>query len=367
MASDIGRKSFSLERLMAALPNCGDRREHGRAAERLKVLPVFVEAIADKYVQDPQVSFTDEELKGFGWFDFQFKLYARRTGRGRESRILNIMRETVELFHDIKTQGLKAPLDMWREGKRYVLARGWRRLLILDVLHRRGLKVCPAIPARIFKSRDSFHRHMPSTICTTDDSSINSLAIKQFAELGVRDTDKYWTHGYTHLYDTHFNQFRDQRIKMLELGVSRGASLILWEKVFRKGRFYGVDTRARRWRRMLKNHKRVKVFVGSQSDPEFLQKEVIPAGPFDIIIDDASHVPEDQLVSFKSLWPHVARNGFYVIEDLHGNYWKHKAKHGPLMMNVIKGHLDDLVAADNTTNISAIHAYYNIVFIRKRK
>jgi RimJ/RimL family protein N-acetyltransferase len=40
-------------------------------------------------------------------------------------------------------------------------------------------------------------------------------------------------------------------------------------------------------------------------------------GPFDIVIDDASHVSTHQQIALASLFPHVTPGGFYIIEDLH--------------------------------------------------
>ena len=40
----------------------------------------------------------------------------------------------------------------------------------------------------------------------------------------------------------------------------------------------------------------------------------------DIIIDDGSHVDDDQAISFKALWPHLEPGGVYLIEDCHDHY-----------------------------------------------
>ena len=37
-------------------------------------------------------------------------------------------------------------------------------------------------------------------------------------------------------------------------------------------------------------------------------------------IDDGSHEPAHQQISFKKLWPEVAPGGLYVIEDFHPYY-----------------------------------------------
>jgi hypothetical protein len=37
---------------------------------------------------------------------------------------------------------------------------------------------------------------------------------------------------------------------------------------------------------------------------------------FDIIIDDGSHNPADIITSLENLWPNLAPDGYYCIEDL---------------------------------------------------
>jgi hypothetical protein len=43
-------------------------------------------------------------------------------------------------------------------------------------------------------------------------------------------------------------------------------------------------------------------------------------GPFDVIIDDASHLSSKTIESFELLWPHLKSGGWYVVEDTHSSY-----------------------------------------------
>lgn len=44
--------------------------------------------------------------------------------------------------------------------------------------------------------------------------------------------------------------------------------------------------------------------------------------PYDIIIDDGSHMVRHVIASFEALFPYLRRGGLYIIEDLHTSYWK---------------------------------------------
>jgi hypothetical protein len=44
-------------------------------------------------------------------------------------------------------------------------------------------------------------------------------------------------------------------------------------------------------------------------------------GGWDIVIDDGSHLPRHQLVSFCALFPFVRPGGLYIIEDIESSYY----------------------------------------------
>ena len=69
------------------------------------------------------------------------------------------------------------------------------------------------------------------------------------------------------------------------------------------------------------------MFKGDQSDVEFLEHfKKRTGGNYDIIIDDGSHVPSHQKITFEALWSSVVPGGYYVIEDLETSYWKETAE-----------------------------------------
>lgn len=63
------------------------------------------------------------------------------------------------------------------------------------------------------------------------------------------------------------------------------------------------------------------IHIGSQADSAlvaFLAKEV---GPFDVVLDDGSHIQADMLATFLDLFPAVKQGGIYIIEDTHTNHY----------------------------------------------
>jgi len=142
---------------------------------------------------------------------------------------------------------------------------------------------------------------------------------KQLA-LDRYDTDKIRNH-YLERYDPIVQPWVDKQIKLLEIGVQRGGSLLLWRDYFPLGTIVGIDINLPQG---FSPGERIEVFEGSQADPLFLSEvanKVAPEG-FDIIIDDASHIGELTKIAFWHLFDHHLKpGGLYVIEDWGTGYW----------------------------------------------
>ena len=267
------------------------------------------------------------------------------------------VRDAVSLFYDIKEFGLKVPLEMYYSDDNLYLARGGRRLAILDVLRHEN------VLARTYRNREAFLKYGFNTAWSNGFSgnTIFDVAGKQFAILKERATDKYYSHNYIPLYDRHIGQFRKEKnFKILELGVHEGASLLLWKDAFPHAEIFGLDKDASKWKELLSGQDRIKVFVGNQGDDSFMQT-VIDNGPYDVIIDDASHTPQMQRRMFDMLWPVVSR--VYVVEDLRsGSYLRKRPKGVARMTDVLKKLVDNV---HRQAEIRSMTHYYNICFLEK--
>lgn len=117
-------------------------------------------------------------------------------------------------------------------------------------------------------------------------------------------TDKYpW---YTPFYGSLLH--RKEIFKVLEIGVHEGASLRMWQEYFPWAKVYGMDILA-------KTHG-LNVFIGDQGSRHELERVAGEVGPFDLIIDDGSHTPHDQVLGALTLRPHLKPGGLYIIEDV---------------------------------------------------
>jgi cephalosporin hydroxylase len=126
-----------------------------------------------------------------------------------------------------------------------------------------------------------------------------------------------WTH-YLPVYDEHLARYRGTGARLLEIGVSRGGSLEVWRRYLGPAAtVFGIDVNPACAERVDPPNQ---VRIGSQADPEFLRSVVREMGGLDVVIDDGSHVASHQLATFRTLFPLLAEDGVFVVEDLHTAY-----------------------------------------------
>ena len=131
--------------------------------------------------------------------------------------------------------------------------------------------------------------------------------------------DKYF-HKYDLVYDNYFSRLKNKNLKILEIGISDGASLKAWSEYFKNSKIIGFDIKKIDLKKKGLLKKNIKVYTGSQSDKKFINFLINKYKKFDIIIDDGSHKPSDVITSFEMFFNSLSRNGLYFIEDTQTSY-----------------------------------------------
>lgn len=147
-------------------------------------------------------------------------------------------------------------------------------------------------------------------------------------EIGNKyQTDKSWYHLYTVLYDTFFSSIRYKHIRMLEIGILVGSSMMMWDEYFEHLEYYGVDLcDASRF-----DSSRIKTIIANQENEQDLKS--LPKD-LDIIIDDGGHTMLQQQMTLKTLFvDHLKPDGTYILEDLHTSEPEYYNTHGSNDMN----------------------------------
>lgn len=216
--------------------------------------------------------------------------------------------------------------------------------------------------------------------CSGVRPDLGELALSQ-------DSDKWGgLHWFTQHYDRHFRSLRNDAVRVLEIGVGGygyeemggGGSLRMWKRYFHRGLIYGMDI----YDKSRFDQSRITTVIGDQSDPELLRELSAEHGPFDIIIDDGSHVNEHIITSFNTLFPLLRPGGFYVIEDLWTTYQpvfggQDTAVAGPeTSLGLLKSLADALHYQERSDSrhekpgpiegrLTGLHLYHNIAFLEK--
>ncbi len=125
------------------------------------------------------------------------------------------------------------------------------------------------------------------------------------------------------VYESALSGRRAEPIRMLEIGVARGGSLSMWRRYLHpESTIVGIDIDPTT-EKFDNPSASVHVRIGSQTDTAFLQGVVDEFGPFDVVLDDGSHMNSHIVTTFRYLFPHgLASGGVYLVEDLCANYWR---------------------------------------------
>lgn len=133
-------------------------------------------------------------------------------------------------------------------------------------------------------------------------------------------TDK-WS-SYLRVYEELFRPYRDDPVRLLEIGIQNGGSLEIWARYFRAGtRIVGCDVNPD-CGRLTYADPRISVIVGDANDAATRQRILAQSACYDIVLDDGSHRSGDIVKAFLNYFPKTAYGGIFVAEDLHCSYWQ---------------------------------------------
>jgi hypothetical protein len=199
-----------------------------------------------------------------------------------------------------------------------------------------------------------------------------SEELLDFARRAPRPFAK-WS-NYFEVYERHLARYRGTASRVLEIGVLRGGSLLMWADYFGpEARIVGIDINEECRQYATAG---ICVEIGSQADEAFLRGVNDRHGPFDVIIDDGGHRMGQQLTTFATLFPLMPVGGTFLCEDTHTSYWLRFGggyRRRGTFIEFVKGLIDDLHVDHSTQRshrpgpfarqIGGIHCYDSVVVI----
>ena len=125
---------------------------------------------------------------------------------------------------------------------------------------------------------------------------------------------KHMGHGYDIYYEKYFKENRNKILNILEFGIHNGDSLAALSSYFPHANVFGVDRNPFSTNYKSKKIRLLHCDVSSEKNLENLSNYLNKN--YDYIIDDASHNPIHQKITFFSMFKNLKSGGFFIIEEL---------------------------------------------------
>lgn len=206
-------------------------------------------------------------------------------------------------------------------------------------------RVSPEYMIKIFNQRNNKIKNSFKPI-QFQTGQIETQKEKSIAEIfDFYKTDKNTVHSYGLIYESILSPFRHSSKYVLELGIKEGASLRSWKEYFSKATIVGVDINKKS---MINEEGRITTLCLDRKNKKELCEHAQDNNiKYDIIIDDADHNIEPQLLSLVYLWPYLKEGGLYIIEDVqsedHFKYFDIIPNVTSINLKSVKGRGDDLM------------------------
>ena len=84
----------------------------------------------------------------------------------------------------------------------------------------------------------------------------------------IYNSDKI-KHGYIDIYYSYFEKIKDKKLKILEIGIADGKSLLTWSDYFKSSIIIGIDVHKINITEKKLDRKNIEIYQGSQSDKDF--------------------------------------------------------------------------------------------------
>lgn len=129
-------------------------------------------------------------------------------------------------------------------------------------------------------------------------------------------------HSYCQYYSIFLDPVRNESIKLLEIGIDSGNSIKMWQEYLPNAEIHGIDIRegyeylhdGRTFTHVVDQSKKGELIVFAEQYSDY----------FNVIVCDGSHVAEDDILTFETLFPYLKSGGIYILEDTECSYDKNR-------------------------------------------
>lgn len=213
---------------------------------------------------------------------------------------------------------------------------------------------------------------------STGEVDLSELSLTGLADLYGSDKGKL-KHNYTVVYEKIISDLlgstsrKNACLNIVEYGIACGASLRMWANYLPNSSVCGIDVREE-CNLLCADLENVYISICDITNKNSVDKLKLFQEPFDIIVDDASHISEDIAAAFNNTWKYLKSGGYYIVEDLKCTYSpsyleNFRKNFNPKAINdrnVILSLMDSLMKnVDLRKNISEFHYYHELLVVKK--
>lgn len=132
-------------------------------------------------------------------------------------------------------------------------------------------------------------------------------------------TDNRHCHPYTLFYDELFKNTKHEKLKIAEIGILDGASLLMWKDYFPNSEIYGLEYNTNYINNFKQNfdNDRIKLSNIDVTNKDSIKNAFGQLNTlYDIIIEDTTHQFEDQIRVIENTYQYLKPGGILIIEDI---------------------------------------------------
>lgn len=167
-----------------------------------------------------------------------------------------------------------------------------------------------------FKKKNYFNKLLVDS--TLSETTLCKLGKKYQTNKSSINIDGHRS-GYTSFFTILFSSLRDKKINIAEIGIEKNASIKLWREYFKNASIYGFEYDHDKIK-IAKNHKLKNVYfyqIDVRDENSINRSFSKTRIKYDIIIDDSTHIFDDQIKVIKNSYQFLKTNGIMIIEDIY--------------------------------------------------
>ena len=158
-----------------------------------------------------------------------------------------------------------------------------------------------------------FHQDL-NYLCEYFNSDKGEKFKNQYAKPSKQDDKKIIAHGYAKIYEKYLKEKKEKNLNIIELGSFYGNASAAFYFYFKNSQIYSADINPDMY---LYRSKRLKNFFTDTSSRASIESNILTRNTkFDLIIEDASHMLKDQIISLFILFKNLNSGGIFIVEEI---------------------------------------------------